>query len=68
MKKVSVSLEKFIRCCCCFGWVFEAKSSSASWKSKNFSEGGVGEVGDAFGDEGVIDDVFEGGEEVSRVL
>ena len=41
-------------------WVrmaLEAKSSSASWRSENFSEGGVGEVADAFGDEGVIDDV-----------
>ena len=49
---------------CCFCWVFDAKPSSSSWKRKNFSDGGVGEVADAFGDEGVVDDVLEGGEEV----
>ena len=53
---------------CCFCWVFEAKPSSSSWKSKNFSEGGVGEVANAFGDEGIVDDVFEGGEEVGGVF
>ena len=53
---------------CCFCWVFEAKPSSSSWKSKNFSGGGVGEVANAFGDEGVVDDVFEWGEEVGGVF